>query len=319
MVGFAEMVNMSLMRGLPKVRGGRPGSASLVPANTSVLEHPGEPISPPNVPNKRPTEELTDQRKKSKVSSRHRSHRGGGDRDRSESRAAKGKEPAAPTEGTPIARVRPRSMKELFAVQLRKDVRDYHAIRVSERLECASDTHLEINLAQLAPGEQICLDGEASATYVRATQIPRLVGDMYTLPSKVLMARAMKALVLVSQLADTQELLADYEGQLRNLRTQVRQIEDELLNLTWAMDALRVDLPKQAIKEYKKSPGFEMGLVRIGRVFLEYGYQLVLAQLGARHPGVKIEEDPFTLLPEDADIPMTEEEPFDDSPPPADG
>ncbi|RWV82688.1 hypothetical protein GW17_00055790, partial [Ensete ventricosum] len=193
------------------------------------------------------------------------------------------------------------------------------------QLECASDAHLEINLAQLAPGEQICLDGEASATYVRATQIPRLVGDMYTLPSKVLMARATKALVLLEflreeiqrlkdgcnpdaivlteqraaeaqaladnlkaeleelveaqgrfddsqgQLADTRELLTDSEGQLRNLRTQVRQIEDELLNLTWAMDALRVDLPKQAIKEYKKSPGFEMGLVRIGRVFLEYG------------------------------------------------
>ncbi|RRT50792.1 hypothetical protein B296_00037882, partial [Ensete ventricosum] len=94
-----------------------------------------------------------------------------------------------------------------------------------------------------AHGGQVWLDGEASTTYVHATQIPRLARDMYTLPSEVLMARAAKALVL-------------------------------------------------------------------------YGYQLALARLRARHPGVEIEEDPFTLLPDDADVPMAEEQPFDNSPPP---
>ncbi|RZS25490.1 hypothetical protein BHM03_00058695 [Ensete ventricosum] len=96
-------------------------------------------------------------------------------------------------------------------------------------------------------------------------------------------------------------------------------IEDELLKLTQAMDALRVDLPKQAIEEYKKLSGFEMGLARMGWVSLEYGYQLALARLRTRHPSVEIDEDPFTLLPEDADVPMAEEQPFDDSSSPADG
>ncbi|RRT40163.1 hypothetical protein B296_00042979 [Ensete ventricosum] len=178
MVGFVEMVNMSLMCGLPKVGRGRPRSASSVPANTSVPEQPSEPTSPPDVqeippeegargtsvertkrtrkvPSRRPAEELVDQRKKSKVSSRHRSHHGGDNRDRFESRAAKGKEPASLTEGTPTARARPRSMKELCTIQLGKDRPNYHAIQASEQLECASDTHLEIDLAQLAPGGQI--------------------------------------------------------------------------------------------------------------------------------------------------------------------
>ncbi|RZR82231.1 hypothetical protein BHM03_00008613 [Ensete ventricosum] len=97
-----------------------------------------------------------------------------------------------------------------------------------------------------------------------------------------------------SQLADCREQLADFEEQLRNIQTQVREMEDELLKLTRAM----------------------MGLVRMGKVSLEYDYQLALARLRARHPGVEIEEDPFTLLLEDADIPMAEEQPFDDSPPP---
>ncbi|RWW25467.1 hypothetical protein GW17_00010191 [Ensete ventricosum] len=59
-------------------------------------------------------------------------------------------------------------------------------------------------------------------------------------------------------------------------------METKLLKLTRAMDALWVDLPKQAIEDYKKLSGFEMGLVQMVRVSLEYGYQLALAQLWAR-------------------------------------
>ncbi|RRT56832.1 hypothetical protein B296_00036423, partial [Ensete ventricosum] len=75
-------------------------------------------------------------------------------------------------------------------------------------------------------------------------------------------------------------------------------------------------LTKRAVEKYKESPGFEMYLVRMGRVSLEYEYQLALARLEARHPGVEIELDPFVTLPEDADIPMVDEQPFDDSLPP---
>ncbi|RWW67153.1 hypothetical protein BHE74_00025418 [Ensete ventricosum] len=73
-------------------------------------------------------------------------------------------------------------------------------------------------------------------------------------------------------------------------------MEDELLKLTRAMDALWVDLLKQAVEEYKKSYGFEMGLYHMGQVSLEYGYRLALARLRAWHPSVEIEEDTFTLL-----------------------
>ncbi|RRT78449.1 hypothetical protein B296_00003891 [Ensete ventricosum] len=41
-------------------------------------------------------------------------------------------------------------------------------------------------------------------------------------------------------------------------------METELLELTRSKDALRVDLPRRAIEDYKKSPRFEMGLVRWG-------------------------------------------------------
>ncbi|RWV81003.1 hypothetical protein GW17_00057632 [Ensete ventricosum] len=41
-------------------------------------------------------------------------------------------------------------------------------------------------------------------------------------------------------------------------------METELLELTQSKDALRMDLSRQAIKDYKKSSRFEMGLVRMG-------------------------------------------------------
>ncbi|RRT46600.1 hypothetical protein B296_00048683 [Ensete ventricosum] len=86
-------------------------------------------------------------------------------------------------------------------------------------------------------------------------------------------------------------------------------METELLELTRSKDALREYLPWRAIEDYKKLPGFEIGLVRMGCVSLEYGYQLALA----RHPGVEIELDPFASLPEDDDMPMADEQPFNDS------
>ncbi|RWW70103.1 hypothetical protein BHE74_00022234 [Ensete ventricosum] len=73
----------------------------------------------------------------------------------------------------------------------------------------------------------------------------------------------------------------------------------------------------QAIEEYKKSLIFEMGLVWIGRVSLEYGYQLAFARLRARHPSLEIEANAFMLLPEDADMPMADEQSFNDSSPKA--
>ncbi|RZS20905.1 hypothetical protein BHM03_00053478 [Ensete ventricosum] len=118
---------------------------------------------------------------------------------------------------------------------------------------------------------------------------------------------------LVRQLANLRERLGDSEGQLRSARAQVRQMETELLDLAQSKEALREDLPKRAIEKYKKSPRFEMGLVQMGRVSLEYEYQLALARLQARHPGVEIELDPFVTLSEDADITMADEQPFDDS------
>ncbi|RZS22497.1 hypothetical protein BHM03_00055285 [Ensete ventricosum] len=121
---------------------------------------------------------------------------------------------------------------------------------------------------------------------------------------------------LERRLDDLRKRLGDFEGQLRSSRAQVCQMETELLDLARSKETLREDLPKRSIEEYKESLGFEMGLVRIRRVSLEYGYQLALTRLQTRHPRVEIELDPFVTLLKDVDVTMADEQPFDDSLPP---
>ncbi|RWV97558.1 hypothetical protein GW17_00039646 [Ensete ventricosum] len=93
-------------------------------------------------------------------------------------------------------------------------------------------------------------------------------------------------------------------------------MEDELLNLTHITEALKVDLSKEAMVDYKKSARFEMGLVRTGQVSYEYGYRVALARFWAWYLELEVEEDPFKNLPEDSSVPMEADQPFYDSLPP---
>ena len=71
---------------------------------------------------------------------------------------------------------------------------------------------------------------------------------------------------------------------------------------------------KKLIEDYKDSPGFQLGLVRTGRVSYEYGYRVALARFKARNPDSEVVEDPFGSFPEDLGVNMPAEVPFDDSP-----
>ncbi|RZS00916.1 hypothetical protein BHM03_00030701 [Ensete ventricosum] len=272
-------------------------------------------------------------------------------------RASRGKGPVDTSDELPAPRQRPKSVMELCSAHAGVDGRDYHAIRMCNFSEQASDAPLDPDLRPLTHGTPVWQSGEASATYIRGVLLPRLASDLYTLPSEnqhyqaalfnrvhdagqvitsldgkvtllrqelqdlkeggipdAMVAVEVRAAVAQSlaehlrvelneandrrasveadlekarsesaslerQLVDLHKRLGDSEGQLRSARAQVRQMETELLDLARSKEALREDLPKRAVKNYKESPGFEMGLVRMGRVSLEYGYQLALARL----------------------------------------
>ncbi|RZR74083.1 hypothetical protein BHM03_00031752 [Ensete ventricosum] len=330
---------------MPKVGGGCPSLAALAPARLA-----GVPSSPPKVQEirseeatkkaaevsgKPPTEEMPGPRKKAKVTGRRKYRREG---EGSKSRAARGKGPANLVDEAPVPRTRPKSVRELCSARFGVDNKDYHVVRMSSLPEQDPDAPLELHLSPLTHDSRIWQDGAASTKYVWEVQIPRLATDLYTLPSEVLIDRAAKIMVSVeleeatrrrqsleielsevkdllgdlqNQLNDARELLGVSQSQLKDVRARGRRMEDELLNLTRNTEALKVDLPKEAVADYKKSVGFKMGLVRTGQVSYEYGYQVALARFRFRYLELEVEEDPFKNLLEDLTVPMEADQPFD--------
>ncbi|RWW20806.1 hypothetical protein GW17_00015063, partial [Ensete ventricosum] len=107
--------------------------------------------------------------------------------------------------------------------------------------------------------------------------------------------------------------LGDAQQLLKEARARARRMDDELLQAVKDLEHARAELPRQAVAQYKGSLGFKEGLKRMGRVTYEYGYRVALARFRARYPDADIEEDPFTIYPEDDSVPMERQQDFDDS------
>ncbi|RZS19173.1 hypothetical protein BHM03_00051529 [Ensete ventricosum] len=93
-------------------------------------------------------------------------------------------------------------------------------------------------------------------------------------------------------------------------------MDDELLKAVKDLESARAELPRQLVIQYKESLGFKEGQKRMGRVTYEYAYRVPLARFRARHPDADVEEDPFTIHPENDLVPMERQQDFDDSVPP---
>uniref|UniRef100_A0A804IBZ2 Uncharacterized protein n=1 Tax=Musa acuminata subsp. malaccensis TaxID=214687 RepID=A0A804IBZ2_MUSAM len=100
----------------------------------------------------------------------------------------------------------------------------------------------------------------------------------------------------------------------------IRRLEESRAEARGAVEALSIEIrqrpekDKKLIEDYKASSGFQLGLVRTRRVSYKYGYRIALARFKARHPDLEVTEDPFDSFPEDMDVDMPNEVPFDDSP-----
>ncbi|RRT32153.1 hypothetical protein B296_00054434 [Ensete ventricosum] len=81
-------------------------------------------------------------------------------------------------------------------------------------------------------------------------------------------------------------------------------MDDEPLQAVKDLESARAELPRQLVAQYNKSLGFKEGLKRMGRVTYEYGYWVALARFRVRHPDADVEEDPFTIYPEDDLVPI---------------
>ncbi|RWW00259.1 hypothetical protein GW17_00036771 [Ensete ventricosum] len=110
--------------------------------------------------------------------------------------------------------------------------------------------------------------------------------------------------------------LSEARKQLKEARVKAQKPEDDLLKSVKDLESTRAELPKGAVNDYKESADFKEGLKRMGRVAYEYGYWVALARFCSSHPNSEVEEDPFTVRPEDDSVPMERQQAFNDSDPP---
>ncbi|RZS19407.1 hypothetical protein BHM03_00051796, partial [Ensete ventricosum] len=223
--------------------------------------HAAVPAREVNDPARRP--------KKVKVlTRRHKSRHGDGEsRSRSKSKelAAPSVELETPAEsdkgGASPVHHRLRSMKDLFKTKVHKDDAGYYTLHMSD---LASELEQEFGKTKQERDEVL---------------------------------QQLEA--FEKELTEVRSNLAEIQRLLKEARVKARKMDDELLQSVKALESARVELPKQAIDRYKESTGFKEGLKRMGWVTYEYGYRVALARFHALHPDSEVEEDPFTIHPED--------------------
>ncbi|RWW50283.1 hypothetical protein BHE74_00043478 [Ensete ventricosum] len=106
------------------------------------------------------------------------------------------------------------------------------------------------------------------------------------------------------ELNEVQGDLSEAQKQLKEARVRARKVDNDLLKSMKDLESAQAELPKQAIDDYNGSTSFKEGLKRMGRVAYEYDYWVALAGFRSSHLDSKVEEDPFTIRPEDDSIPM---------------
>ncbi|RZS19072.1 hypothetical protein BHM03_00051362, partial [Ensete ventricosum] len=197
--GMPYMVSISLMRGNPRAGGGGGGGVSswdCAPDSGSASDVQEIPIE------------------EARGISPHKADR-----------ASRGKGPADASVEPPAPRQRPKSVRELCSAQAGVDDRDYHAIRMCNLPEQASDAPLDPDLRPLTHGTPVWQSGEASTTYIRGMVLPRLASDLYTLPSEVLMDGVAKAMVLEGRNPDA---VAMAEARAAEAQSIVERLQLEL-------------------------------------------------------------------------------------------
>ncbi|RWW35578.1 hypothetical protein BHE74_00059478 [Ensete ventricosum] len=258
-------------------------------------------------------EDTVRRHKKVKVlTRRHKSRLGKGE----SGSQAKGKEPAAPSEEpkAPVESEEEGALRQSMSARGHQD----------------PEKEMKARWKGLKNSTKVWNNSSAAEEFERGLLHPQLARELYTLPSEVLMARAAKEMVLrASELREElektkrergEELLrleasekelqevrghmGDAQQLLREVRTRARRMDDELLQDVKGLESARAELPRQSIVQYNESLSFKEGLKRMGRVTYEYEYRVALARFRARHPNADIEEDLFTIHPEDDLVPM---------------
>ncbi|RRT42914.1 hypothetical protein B296_00044941 [Ensete ventricosum] len=143
-------------------------------------------------------------------------------------------------------------------------------------------------------------DSEAASEFVRGVLHPTLAKDRYTLPSEVLIARAVKQIALghhyqmafLDRVHDSACLVTYMGNQASLLETEIEKLKTE--GDREENEFLKAELPGKSVANYKQSIGFGWGLRRMGLAKMQVPSQTTLttryrpSQVDANLPRVRV-------------------------------
>ncbi|RWW59748.1 hypothetical protein BHE74_00033299, partial [Ensete ventricosum] len=150
-------------------------------------------------------EDAVTRHKKVKVlTRRHKSHLG----ERERRSRSKGKEPTTPSEepetpagseegGVSPTHRRPRSMKDLFKTKVHKGDAGYYTLLISDLGYQDPEKEMKARWKGLKNSTKVWNNSSAVEEFERGLLHPQLAWELYMLPSEILMARAVKEMVLL--------------------------------------------------------------------------------------------------------------------------
>ncbi|RWW49981.1 hypothetical protein BHE74_00043788 [Ensete ventricosum] len=114
-------------------------------------------------------------------------------------------------------------MKDLFKMKVQKDAAGYYALYMSDLAHQDPDKEMQARWGKLKNSTKVWNDPLAAEEFERGLLHPQLVRELYRLPSKVLLARAAKDMVLVAlfdRVHDAGRLITFMNYRITNLQQE---------------------------------------------------------------------------------------------------
>ncbi|RRT85056.1 hypothetical protein B296_00000769 [Ensete ventricosum] len=169
---------------------------------------------------------------------------------------------------------------------------------------------------------QVCVDGTNAQLFYRGALYPTVAKEIYTTPSEALLDNVAKNLVmqhhhlsmgLINKVRDSERVVDELSKIIDELQGEVHKLNKE----AGLIIRLRVPTPWSRVPPPREeTSGFKLGLEKTGWVSNKYGFKVALPRFWARYSQLEIKEDPYANLPEDDNVSMEAEVPFDDNDPP---
>ncbi|RWV81944.1 hypothetical protein GW17_00056596 [Ensete ventricosum] len=208
------------------------------------------------------------------------------------------------------------------------------------------DKEMKARWRGLKNSTKVWNDSSAAEEFERGLLQPQLARELYMVPSEVLLARAAKEMLLVSSQTlsryckfsfcralinycsvQSQHFQMALFDRVHDASRLITFMDYRISQLQQELDTLKSGRGPEAIakaEERASELGQELEKTKRERdealllleAFEKDLSKVALARFHARHPDSEVEEDPFTIHPDDDPLPMERQQAFDNSDPP---